>query len=316
MRVPISIALFTALSGVSSAHADATRDLNPLLSGFELPPALPHATAEATTLAAQFSIGNVSLNQQAHNESLQLDAELQRWQFTVAKPLNQNWSVRIELPYLRISGGQLDSFIQSWHRTFGLPNGNRAQVPQDRLLITHSTAGVVDYSRTSSSAGIGDITLRVGRAFDSAEDWHQALWLGVKLPSGNAAELTGSGATDVALSWSIAHAWNSRINTQAQLSASWLGKGERFADAQQSLVWSGSLGSDLRISTHWLAAVQLDAHSKVFDSSLRVLGDALQLSFGPAYESKHWRTSFSISEDIAVDTAPDVQFQIDVTRRF
>lgn len=303
-----------ALLAAGSAQATAlpVRDLNPLLSGYELPPALPARPAETPTLQGQFAISNTSLEQHAGATSLQLDAELQRWQLSFARPLGDKWSLRMDLSYVSVAGGGMDGFIEAWHHSFGLPNGNRAQSARNRLRVRYSTSAT-DYQLPDASHGLGDTTLRLGHVIGVRQTM---LWLSVKLPTGNAGQLTGSGATDLALSLASAQALGDRLTSHEQLSISLLGRGERLPDQQQSQVWSGSLGIDMRLSPHWFAAVQLDGHRRVFSSQVKALGNTVQLSFGPRYQTRTWRTSLLISEDIAVDTAPDVQLQLDVQRRF
>ncbi|MGC3980279.1 MAG: DUF3187 family protein [Steroidobacteraceae bacterium] len=313
-RTALALAL---LAAVTTAAADAlpVRDLNPLLSGYEVAPALP-SIASGKNLQVEYAISSTSLTQRSAQDSLQLDAEMQRWQTTFSRPLTDRLSLRLELPLISVSGGHLDHFIESFHSTFGFPNGNRDIVPRDRLLIEHEHLNQVDYRLTQSTQGIGDITLRLGHSFGANAARENILWLSVKLPTGNAGKLTGSGAADLALSLASSQQWSSRWTTHEQLSITALGHGDRLADQQQSVAWSGLLGTEARVTTHWSAAVQIDAHSKVFDTGLRVLGNALQLSLGPRYESGAWQSSLLISEDIGVDTVPDVQFQFDIGRKF
>ncbi len=81
-------------------------------------------------------------------------------------------------------------------------------------------------------------------------------------------------------------------------------------------MWSASLGLDAVLTEHWRVAMQLDGHTRVFDSELRALGSALQFSFGPRYQSGAWSGVLLISEDVAVDTAPDVQFQLQLVCKY
>ncbi len=302
-------------SSAAGAEPLPVRDLNPLLSGYELPAALP-TIPSSTTLSAEFAIANVSLAQSAAQEALQLDAELQRWQLSFTKPLGDTFGLRIELPYLSVSGGQLDSFIESFHDTFGLPNGNRDLWPRDRLWIQHKYEGQLDYGLSEVQHGIGDLTLRLGTRMGADPDFTNTLWFSLKLPTGNTDKLAGSGSTDVALSLATSQQLGTRFASQQQISLSMLGQGKRSVSQQETRVWSGSLGLDAMLASHWNVAVQLDGHTRVFDSKLRALGSALQLSFGSRYHSRAWTSTLLISEDIAVDTAPDVQLQLFVTHGF
>ena len=302
------------------AEPVSVRNLNPLLSGYDLPPALPSSPPSNAALSAEFAISNTSLDQRSAHESLQLDGELQRWQLSFSRPLNDTLGIRLEVPYPRLSGGGLDNFIESFHKTFGMPNGNRNVVPTNRLLIQHTRDGVTDVNATDATSGIGDVTLRLGKQLGSHTDadvkFNNTLWLSVKLPTGDADKFTGSGSVDVALSFAASQQLSPSFVTQQQVSLSVLGNGDRLSDEQKHVVWNGSLGIDASVTQHWGAVLQMDGNTRVFTSEIRVLGPALQLSIGPRYQSDHWRGSLIISEDIAVDTAPDVQFQLSLTRKY
>lgn len=142
------------------------------------------------------------------------------------------------------------------------------------------------------------------------------MWLSLKLPTGDTDKLTGSGTTDLALSLASSQQLSTRFTSQQQVSLSMLGNGKRLNSQQEAWVWSGSLGVATLVTSHWDVTLQLDGHTRVFDSNLRALGNALQLSVGPRYQSHLWSSTLLISEDVAVDTAPDVQFQLGITRAF
>ncbi len=189
------------------------RDLNPLLSGYELPPALP-VMATHTTLSAALTISNISLDQRTAQEALQVDAELKRWQLSFTRPLGKTTGLSIELPYTSLSGGQLDSFIESFHDTFGLPNGNRDLWPGNRLWIRHARNGQPGYDLSDAQHGIGDLTLRLGTQLGTHADFHNVLWASVKLPTGDADTLTGSGAVDVALTLASSQQLGTRFTSR------------------------------------------------------------------------------------------------------
>jgi hypothetical protein len=308
--------LMLGMTSLVQAESLPVRDLNPMLSGYELPSALSAVHFNNTAITTEFAISNISLSQSSQQDFVQLDAELQRWQFSYSKPLNERLSLRVDLPYVSLSGGHLDNFIESFHHIFGLPNGNRGGWPSNRLLVQHQHLGKVDYQLIDGTHGIGDLAVRLGWNFGASQKINQSLWVSLKFPTGDASALTGSGATDAALSYAASEQLTARIVSQQQLSLSVLGKGERIQAQQQTVVWSGSASVDALLTSHWSVALQFDAHTRVFDTGVRALGNALQFSFGPRYQSRAWQASLSLSEDIAVDTAPDIQFQLDIQRRF
>jgi hypothetical protein len=296
----------------------AIRDLDPLLAGYELPPALPSSAAKlgSSQFNVQYDISNTSLSQSGSNESRSeqviADGEIHRWQFTLSHALSDRFTFRAELPYQSISGGSLDSFIEDFHRMFSLPNGNRAGWPRDRLFIRYSDQGQVVYQHSENNGGFGDISLRAGWHFKNDTKRTASLWFSLKLPTGNAQQLAGSGSLDAALSLAAGQTLGASLTSYEQVSISLLGSGKRMQDQQRTFVWSGTAGITWSMTTRLSVLAQVDAHTRVFDSSTRLLGNSVQLSFGPRYRLGAWQTTLTMSEDLAVDTAPDVQFQLNV----
>ncbi|MES1195721.1 MAG: DUF3187 family protein [Steroidobacter sp.] len=293
------------------------RDLNPFLTGFELPPALPSdSDHHRNDLDISYAISNISLDQQAGDEHVIADAELHRWQLTLTHDINPHWNIQVELPYQSISGGSFDSFLENFHNDFNLPNGNRASWPRNRLLIDYSVANQSLYQLDTSQSGLGDLALRAGWHFDSHQSHSTSLWLNAKFPTGSANNLMGSGSLDAAVTLAAEQSIGDDIHSFEQISMSWLGNGKRLPDEQRHSAWSGILGVDWTL-THAIDVIaQLDSHSGVYDSGIRMLGTATQLAIGPRYHSTHWQEALSITEDIATDTAPDVQFQFNLGYRF
>jgi len=295
----------------------STRDFNPFLSGFELPPALPAVIDDISDIVSiNYAISNIALEQRAENQHVFADAELHRWQVGMAHGISQRWCIAIEMPYQSISGGTLDHFIEHFHSDLSLPNGDRASWPRNRLLLKYDVANQTLYQLDTPHSGIGDMTLRAGWQVPTASAYASMVWFSVKLPTGNARQLSGSGATDFALTLSNEQHANAAFNFYEQLSLSWLGLGPRLPAEQRRIVWSGMVAASwsLTHSVNFLA--QIDSHTSAFNSRIRLLGPALQFSIGPKYQAGKWSTSLFITEDLAVDTAPDVQFQFTLARRF
>ena len=97
-------------------------------------------------------------------------------------------------------GGELDTLIEDWHDFFGLPQGDRDKNPRDQLNIEYQRDGVLEYSQTEDSSGLGDIAL---------SRWLPAGWTGS--PTTAAIELpTGSESISAATKQSISRCGSSR----------------------------------------------------------------------------------------------------------
>lgn len=296
----------------------AVRDQNPLLSGFDLPGPLPatlHPT-RAWTLDASFAWGSSALIQTTARESLIVDAETREVRFSIGRTFAKGYALQIELPYRHTSAGRLDSFIDGWHDFFSLPEGARPALPRDSLRITYERDGRRSIDERSSQSGLGDVALRVGKHLSPrAGTAPVTAWLGIKLPTGDADALTGSGSIDVSAALAGEYSFGDRYTLYAQAAGTLLGDGDRLRAQQKDIAWSALVGIDARVFQRLTLAAQFDAHTAVFDSATDFLGDAVTLTLGGAYRiSSAWELSFAVTEDIAVDTAPDVVFLLQLKR--
>ena len=307
------------ISPLAAADPFPTRDLNPLLAGFGLPSALPaRAAGESWSFAADFNWASTALAQRAGTEQLIVDAEIRELRVTIGRSWPSGFAAQLEIPYRYTGGGVLDSAIDSWHDAFGLPEGARASMPQDRIRIAYARGSTVLFNVQSSTDGVGDIALDVGRSLYSGTSAAAALWLSIKLPTGDADRLTGSGATDVSLAIAGERRLGENWSAFGQASVTRLGEGERFADQQQDIVWSGLAGIGWRAWRGLELKAQLDVHTAVFDEAdLDFLGDALVLTVGGAYRFvSGWQLDIAVSEDIAVGSAADVVFVFGLRRNW
>jgi len=304
---------------LTAVHADPlpVRDLNPLIAGYELPPPLPASRdLKQNTIALSYAVSNTSLDQQAGAEHSTVDAELHCWQLTATHSINSRWSIQLELPHQSVSGGTLDRFIENFHSDFNLPNGNRDTLPRNRLLINYAITDQSRYHVSAPQSGIGDISMRAGWHFDSQPAHSSTLWFSIKAPTGNANNLTGSGSVDAAVSLAAMQQFNGDVQSFEQVSMSWFGSSKRLSEQQKHSAWSGMIGLDWKLADAVDVITQLNMHSAVYESTIRMLGTATQFTIGPRYHSALWQGGLSITEDIATDTAPDVQFQIYLTHQF
>jgi uncharacterized protein DUF3187 len=312
----IAIALLL-LAPLAEAGPFPTRDLNPLLGGFGLPAALPARIANDTwSVATDLNWASTALVQRAGAELLIVDAETREARVTIGRSWSSGFAAQLELPYRYTGGGVLDETIDSWHDLFGLPQGARSSMPTDRIRIVYERAGDRLIDIDSSATGLADASLDFGYSLRSTNSTAAAVWLSIKLPTGDADRLTGTGATDVALAIAGEHRFGEDWSVFGQAAVTWLGDGERLSEQQSDFVWSGFAGVGWRAWRGLELKAQLDAHSSVFDDAdLDFLGSALVLTVGGDYRfDSGWRFDVGVSEDVAVESASDVVFVFGLRR--
>jgi hypothetical protein len=293
-------------------------DQNPLLSGFGLPAPLPSRldAGQPWSLATNFSWANSAIAQSSARETLIIDAETRELRLTAQHVFTNGYALRVHLPYRTTSAGSLDSFIDDWHDAFGLPEGARRSFRKDSLRLQYRRDGENLINRRASSSGIGDLSIEVGRQIGTTDKGGIAAWLGANLPTGDADDFAGSGSLDATAAISADYRLNDRWTAFGQVGGTWLGDGDRMPKQQREWAAFATAGISARAIDNLNLTLQVDGHSALFDADeLEFLGDALMLSFGGTYrfESK-WALSLGLTEDISVESAPDVVFLFGLTR--
>ncbi len=235
---------------------------------------------------------------------------------TIGRSWANGFAAQLELPYRYTGGGVLDEAIDSWHDFFGLPEGRRAAMPSDRIRIAYARDGALLLDVDSSASGLGDISLDFGRTLYSTSSGAVALWLSIKLPTGDADQFTGTGATDVSLAIAGDHRLSESWSVFGQAAVTWLGDGDRLLAQQNNVAWSGFAGVAWHAWRGLQLKAQVDAHSAVFDEAgLDFLDEAIVLTFGGDYRfASGWRLDLAVSEDIVVESASDVVFVFGLRR--
>ncbi|MFO7576616.1 MAG: DUF3187 family protein [Pelovirga sp.] len=304
-----------------------TRNLSPLVQIFGLPPTEGGVLSAPYHLSARLvaEVASHASADTAGAEEVRFDGETSRATLALRYGLGPRWEVGIDVPLVSHDGGIFDSFVEGWHDFFNLPQGGRDTGPRDRLHYLYSRGGnsVLDYDR--SGGGFGDLSLGLAYQLVTAQPGSQralALRGGIKLPTGDADRLRGSGATDVHLRLSGSDAqtlapWNLTLFASAGILH--LERGDVLSEQQRRWVGFGSAGIGW-MPQPWIdLKLQLDGHSSFYrDSRLRQIDAAsLQLGMGGSLHlGKQVTLDLAVTEDLLVDTAPDVVFHSGLTWRF
>ncbi len=329
-RLPAYLALL--VSTIACADTVAPIDVRPLYSSNQSPliqiyglPSLGRARVLSqgeTNFALHLQIANNFAGDQNNAESVNLDGESHRLTLAWSQGLPGGMDWGFELPYLNHGGGFLDSFIESWHKAFNLPQGGRTDVSRNQIDYRYTRNGVDLIHLTHPVSGWGDVRVLGGKQVDMNKMFgiqSLALRASLKLPTGQSSELRGSGSTDLAL-WMSAvtmpapDAWNPYGGGGILL----MTKGKVLPQQQRRQVIFGTIGLSRKFGSLALNA-QLDGHSPFYnDSHLRPLGTyAVQGLAGLTWEiSPHRFLEFSASEDLVANTSPDVVFNLSFTTHF
>ena len=315
-----SAVLLSAAGGLSAAELPdpyTTANRNPFVQIYGLP------EAESARLVApgksrfglQVDISNdFSVNTKA-DEGVMIDGETHRAELQWRQGVASGWELGLNLPFLSQRGGGLDSFIENWHDWFGMPDGDRPAYPRNKIRFAYRKSGHQLFVVDQPQEGIGDVSLSAAYQLSDSTTRQWALRGQLKLPTGDADGLLGSGSTDVALALHVSdEGWGSGITLHGSLGAMWMSDGDVLDYVRNDWVAFGSGTLAWRSSERTTLKLQLDVHSAFYDSNLTELGkDSAQLTLGGAVRlSDKWTLDLGLSEDIIVDTAPDVVFVIGI----
>ena len=261
-----------------------------------------------------------------NNEAILLDGESYRINLALRYGIAKGIEGGIDIPYVGVGGGVFDHLIEGWHSFFGLPQEGRPNAPRNRLLYTYTNNGQTRLLLNDSGSGLGDIRLSTGVQLynDERSNPRQVALRGsIKLPTGDSTGLRGSGSTDFAL-WLTA-ADDYRLPALGHLTLFGAAGGMAMTDGdvmkgqQRNLAGFGTLGFGWG-PARWIDfKTQLSGHTPYFQGSeLRELArPALQLIVGGTLHfSEKTSLDIGVSEDVAVNTSPDVAFHLALRRHF
>lgn len=314
-------------------------------SGIQSLPFTPDAQVllpEQQALTVDLAWASHSFTQKSANEALVIDGESAQLNLVWRRGFNVNvpshsqaadFEFGIVIPIRHQGGGLMDSGINQFHSTFGLPHGSRAKTPNNQINYRYSRVQngamtpLVDVS--PKGAGLGDVRLLLSKQLLSTQqrggkssrksDYNLAWQTELKLPTGEVDEWNGDNA--YALSSAIAYdkAFYNTSYTHWQafghLGLRWSQVGEVLPKQQEQILAFGGFGLVMQWRSLQLQA-QFDAHSATYKSDLAAFGPAIQITFGANYLTQHGVLSFSILEDILPETAPDVVFKLAWDKRF
>jgi hypothetical protein len=272
---------------------------------------------EQSTLAVHLQIANHFTGANNSMETLSLDGETRRLtlHWRQGLPGNREWG--FELPHVAHNGGFLDMSIEEFHDILRLPQNGRTDLSRNRIDYRYARQGVNLVNLNRAVSGVGDLRLFAGIPVftETAPRGYTAAWrASLKLPTGDDAELLGSGSTDLA-------GWLSAATTRPPEKWNLYGggglllmtEGNVLPAQQRHLVVFGTLGLSMKFLPQLSVKGQLDMHSPFYsDSGLRQLGRyAVQGLLGLDWEfAPRTFLAFSVSEDMVVGAAPDVAFNL------
>ena len=273
--------------------------------------AAPHETEAILAL----DVASHLLGHEVGGERVLLDGETYRPSLSIRRGLTARWEYFLEVAFVAHRTGVFDRFIQSWHDVFGLPQQGWGRAPRNRLVLLYGDADAPRFDVRQETASLGDASIGVGYALPVLANDGLALRGSLKLPTGDADVLAGSGGFAGSL-------WveTSGVLFGAHAARTWLYAatlGAWFGEAPQGLAGLGNrplafarLGVTWRPLAWMTLTTQIDVHTSPYrDAQVAPLADtAVMLGMGGALKlSRRATLEIAMTEDDGGHwTAPEV----------
>lgn len=265
------------------------------------------------------NIANNATSSQLLTEAIYLDGEMYRNDLILRYGIFDYLQVELSIPLVRHSTGVMDPIISRWHQTFGLPGKAREIMTNYNLTYLYSENEETHILMNESELKFGDIAVKLDVPLVNNKKHLLSVGTFYKFSTGDKKQLIGSGTNDLGIQLS------GRISPRyKEKSFTWfysagymhIGSGALLSDILTRNIVFGSIGSAFGLSKRWVPKVQFDFHSGFYKkSATRQLGrESIQLVLGTDYFiSDNLNLSFSFSEDLIVNTAPDFVLQFGVS---
>lgn len=259
----------------------------------------------ANHLELSFDYSNIIQGQESDTELIRLDAEYLRTLVGMRRGFRRGVELGISIPFYLYYGGFLDSFVSSFHQTFGFPNLLRGHTPDGLVDLRYWRGPNLLLQDDHSFGAVGDVSLDVKKRV--LERGHTALAVRgiVKLPTGRPDTFSGSGATDFGVGLAFDRIGD-RFGLYLNAGYQFLGTTERIETRDYVSVVAAV---DWRFKPHFAAVLQVDAAGPPLRGELPLLNrNPSQLALGLRWRhSARFSYEWRLVEDLST-FSPDFTF--------
>ena len=328
MRVAVAALIASAVFVCPSlGHADdvsagifALRNQNPFLQIYGLP-----AFQSADLTLPAHPAWNLGLDIANHAdfgenaiENFVVDGETYFLTLSMRRRATEWLELGFDIPLVSHADGFMDDMIEGWHDLFGMSNTKR-QGPSNELAFLYQRNGEDLYRLDSPAAGIGDIQLIAAIPLRRDPDGGSQVTIrsSLKLPTGDADKLLGSGGTDVSVgiyAASTTSMFSRPLMLNAFAGGLVLGSGDVLPALQRDFVGFGGASATWTATERISLAAQLYGQGPYYDSDVEELGGhSLQLSAGLALRfGADSLLRLAVVEDVSANATTDFAVHVSV----
>ena len=205
----------------------------------------------------------------------------------------------------------MDNMIEGWHDTFGMSNTKR-RGPSNVLTFLYQRNGEDLYRLESPGSGLGDIQLTAAIPLRQSGDgeWRLSVRSSVKLPTGDADKLLGSGGTDLAAGLygsGESLLFGRPLGMSVFAGVLMPGDADILPALPADLVAFGGAAASWQWTERFTLSAQLYGQTSYFDSDVEELGgSSLQLAVGAAFQMRSGSfLKLAVVEDVSANATTD-----------
>lgn len=310
---------------VSAIGPVEARNLHPVqMTALDPTPLDPGAKGKAPVVGIRTDWANLWLLNGKGQDAIHLDGEILRTEAFARIPLGDGWTFGLGLPIVHASGGVLDTFIETWHSAFGLPQNLRNRLPKDAQLVqvVRREPGGPDqvaYKLDREELALGDLPIQVHKTLVAWKGFAVGVAGGIELPTGSQNRGIGNGGLDSSLGGDLSYrgrnfagfAWAHRV---------WVAQANqaKAAGLPYSDLWKAGIGGQMGMRS-WLSILaQLNFETSVL-KELRndhASKNQLLLWTGARFQiSPRLNFDLMVGEDLITDVSPDVTIHLSLRMR-
>lgn len=323
---PLAVILICLTAGMAHARdypsfgPISVRNQNPVyLQNLGLTPRraepLPQGTLETRVDSAYSNLYEYGQNA---NATLDLDMEIWRLALNVDYGLTEDLEIGVEIPFMHFNGGFLDSFIRHFHDAFGLPNGGRDQVPDNRFSYRFNIGGNDLMNFPPADFGLGDIAIHFKQQLAGEDsDWPDLSWFAdIKFPTGKQSRGFGSGGPDFGFG-ALLDASYKRLHGHFNCGYFALGGNSLIDGYMYSEMFAYMVAGEVTLLPTWSVIVQMNGSTPLLEGADFDTWDGVPLDLIVGFRGEEqniignndiiWQ--FGFSEDVT-SQGPSVDFTV------
>lgn len=267
-------------------------------------------------------ISNIHRRKWKPDSVLLYDMEIYRVAFHMTYGLLDKTDLHIEIPALAFNGGWLDGFIRNFHDFFGLGNGTRDFTPDNEFAYSYERGGETIFDFPSRPLSLSDVNLDIKWQIFGEKSRRPAIALraGIKFPTGNYDEATGSGEFDYGLGVSLSRTLD-RFHLFAGFDREFISTPEKLRELIDEDIYHFFLGTEFGIIKRKFSfVIQIDGQNTPFvPTGQATLDDeVLEIIFGfkGAHHNEKLLWQISLRENLITDSTVGFTFTVSLGARF